>query len=258
MMGIFRAMVGLMKARTAGVLALALAAAACRGFNPRSYPAPELLFAASMRQFRAGHFDRALAGFQQVTYDVPGRDTLMPIARFYLAESHFGEQDLFTAAREFRRVADEYPTHQLAPQALLRAGDAYAALWRRPELDPSHGQTAVATYQELQGRFPGSQPAGVAGVRLLEINEQFAAKEYQTGLFYYRRRFYDSGIIYFRNLIATYPNTTLVPAAFVKLVESYRAIGWREEEQETCQTLRQYYAQRADVREACGDGSLRR
>ena len=45
-------------------------------------------------------------------------------------------------------VSDETPNSPLAPLALERAGDVYADLWRRPELDPTYGQTALATYRE--------------------------------------------------------------------------------------------------------------
>ena len=39
---------------------------------------------------------------------------------------------------------------------LLRVGDVYSDLWRRPELDPTYGQTALSTYQELLNRYPNS------------------------------------------------------------------------------------------------------
>lgn len=236
----------------------ALWLAGCHHFNARSYTNPEDLFRASMREFRSGRYQSAFLGFQKLTFDLPGRDTLAPRARYLMAESYFGLRDYVTAAREFRRVADENPTDALAPDALLRAGDAYAQLWRRPELDPTNGQTALATYQELQGRFPDARAAAVAGVRIGALNEDFAAKEYQNALFYFRRGAYDSAILYFKALIATYGSTAVVPDAWVKLVRSYHAIGYRDEEQETCAHLLQYYATRADVRQACGNGSLRR
>src|SRR2546430_8850043 len=32
-------------------------------------------------------------------------------------------------------------------------------LWRKPELDPSYGESALAIYQELAGRYPGTDAA---------------------------------------------------------------------------------------------------
>jgi len=244
--------------RFCAAAACLVVASACHHFNPRSFNGPEALFRGAMREFRAGRFQRALTGFQQLTGDLPARDTLVPQVRFFLAECQFGQRDFVTAAREFRRVADEFPTDSLAPWALLRAGDAHAELWRRPELDPANGQTGLATYQELQGRFPDARAATVAGARLRQLNDQFAAKAYQNGMFYFRRGAWDSAILYFKDLIATYPSASLVPDAYVRLVRAYRAIGYREEMQEVCETVRQFFGTRADVRQACGDGSLRR
>jgi len=236
---------------------LPLAALACHHFNPRSYPAPADLLRASLRELRAGRYDRAQQGFQALTFNIGTRDTLYPLARYYLAESYFGQQDYASAAREFRRVSDETPTFRLAPDALLGAGDAYEAQWANTALDPTSGQTALATWQELQGRFPDSPAARIAAVRMRALNERFASKEMNNALFYYQRSAYDSAILYFKDLIASYPSSALVPEAYVYLVRSYRAIGWKDEQGAFCDQLRTYYAaffsQRADVRDLCGD-----
>jgi len=239
-------------------MALLLGAAACARFNPQAFRDTESLYEASLRAFRRGAFDHAQAGFQKLTFDLTSRDSLFTQARFYLAETYFGQRDYVIAAREFRRVSDESPESPLAPTALLRAGDANEQLWRRPELDPASAQTALATWQELQGRYPESPAAAISFGRIRALNEEFARKEFETGLFYFRRGGFDSAILYFRNLIATYPSSTLVPESFILLVRSYRAIGYREEDQETCTHLAQYYPTRADVRELCGNRTARR
>ncbi len=239
------------------LLGLALVAA-CHHFDPRSYTVPEDLYVATMQQFRTGHFDRALAGFQAITYSVGARDTLYPLARFFLAESYFGQGDFATAAQEFRRAADENPNHRLAPVALLRAADSYARLWDRPDLDASNGQTALATYQELAGRFPDAPATRIANARLRALNERFARKEMDVALFYFRRNAFDSAILYFKDLIASYPSTSLVPAAYVYIVRSYKAIGYTDQEAEFCNALRQFYPQLSDAKRYCGNGTAGR
>ena len=252
----------LRRARMAGGrlawLAVLLGAAACARFNTQAFRDSESLYQASLRAFRRGAFGNAQAGFQKLTFDLTSRDSLFTQARFFLAETYFGQRDYVIAAREFRRVSDESPESPLAPTALLRAGDANEQLWRRPELDPSSAQTALATWQELQGRYPDSPAAAISFGRIRALNDLFALKEYENGLFYFRRGGFDSAILYFRNLIATYPSSTLVPESFVLLVRSYRAIGYREEDQETCSHLVQYYPTRTDVRELCGNRTARR
>lgn len=252
-----RGLIGRAGVRACGrvvLLGLGLGVAGCHKFDPRSYTTPSNLYLATLREFRHGNFTRAETGFTKLTFDLPAGDTLVVRARYYLAECKFGLGDYVTAAREFRRVADDSPGDALAPEALLRAGDAHAQLWRRPELDPVSGQTALATYQELVGRYPEARASAVASVRMRFLNDQFALKEYETGLFYLRRGAYDSAILYLRSVIAQYPTAAIVPDAFVRLVRAFKAIGYREEMEEACGTLRQYYGRRADVRELCGNG----
>jgi outer membrane assembly lipoprotein YfiO len=243
--------------RAIAALGLAVLAGGCHKFNARSFPEPLDLFRAAMREFRAGRFEQAQTGFQALSFNVGARDSLYPLAHFYLAESYFGQEDYPTAAREFRRVSDENPTFRLAPDALLRAADAHAAQWDKPALDATEGQTALATYQELQGRFPDAPAARIAALRIRALNERFASKEMDNALFYFQRNAYDSAILYFKDLIATYSSSRLVPDAYAYLVRSYVAIGWKDEQAAFCEQLRLYYAafyrQRADVRGLCGD-----
>ena len=236
----------------AGVL---LAGSAChRGARPDAL-APATQYSEAMRRFREGDFQHAHDILNRMLFDIPARDTLAPRARFYLGETYFGMGDYIQAAREFHRVADDFPQDALAAYGLLRSADSYARMWRRPELDPSQGETAVAGYQELTGRYPDSPAAQLGQVRLQALQEQFAAKDFANALFYFRRGAYDSAILYLRSLIATYPSSSVVPDAFVKLVQAYRAIGYREEREETCAHLRQYFGGRADVRQVCGSGN---
>jgi outer membrane protein assembly factor BamD len=244
-------------ARKLPVVALCCVAA-CARFDPRHYTVPEDLYQASMHQFRAGHYDKSQAGFQAVTFSVGARDTLYPLARYFLAESYFGEADYATAAQEFRRVADENPNHRLAPDALLRAADAYAKMWEKPDLDPTAGQTALATYQELAGRFPEASASRVATTRLQALYEKFAQKEMDIALFYFRRNAFDSAILYFKDLIASYPSTALVADAYVYIVRSYHAIGYTDQEAQFCNALRQFYPQLADAKRYCGNGTAGR
>ncbi len=235
---------------------------ACQHFDPGAYPVPETLYQASLRLFRTGHYAKAQEGFRKLTYDLSASDTLNILSRFFLAETYFGQGDYLTAAREFRRVTDENPTFRLAARALLRAGDAYGAMWTNTQLDPTNGRIALATYQEVQARFPGTAAAGMASVRIVALNEKLARKEMDNALFYYERGAYDSAILYFKDLIATYPSVTLVPDAYAYLIRSYKAIGWADEQAAFCGQLQQYYGQylahRADIQALCGDRVARR
>ena len=155
------------------------------------------------------------------------------------------------AAREFRKTSDDTPNDPLAADALLRVGDVYADLWRRPELDPSYGQTALATYQELVNRYPGTNAATRAQGRIADLQERFAYKEYRAALYYFKLKAYDSAILYLKDVAATYPRAAITPEALVKLVQAYQKLGYKEDVEETCGYIRRFHPDAAKRYRVC-------
>lgn len=243
------------------VLVALLSLAGCgRGNQPRT-PAPlrsevsraelDTLWGRAMAQYSAGHWRDAATLFERVTLEVPATDTLAVAAHFRLAECYFGQKSQLQAAREFRRVSDDAPTSHLAPEALLRAGDAYADLWRKPQLDPTYGQTALSTYQELLNRYPDTPAAARARLQIGQLEEFFAVKELRSAEYYFRLKAYDSAILYLKDLVATYPRTSVTPAALLKLVAAYRIVGYTEDLQETCGYIRRFHPATLGLDHSC-------
>lgn len=225
---------------------------ACGGGNVATNIDPEALQDSAMSAYRRGDCDRATDAFQRLQFEVPQRDPRMPVARYYLAECLLRDGQRLEAARQFRRVADEFPRAPLAPDALLRAADAYSQLWTNPALDPTYGETARSTLGELLTRYPSSTAAARARIRIAELNDEFAEKEYENGEYYFRFRAFDSAIIYYRDVVANYPESRYAPLAVLKLIETYGRIGYDEEKRGMCDHLQRYYPDAAEQAEGCG------
>jgi len=200
---------------------------------------------------RHGKWGDAQKLLERVLLEFGPGDPRIPQAHYWLGEAHFAQGRQLEAARDFRKTSDDTPNHPMAPEGLLRVADAYADLWRRPELDPTYGQTALATYQELLNRYPGSSAAKRAQLRIAELNERFAYKTYRAAMFYYRLKAYDSAILYLKDLIANYPKSAVAPDALVKLVHAYRSLGYREDVQETCDYIRRFHPKASGAGEVC-------
>lgn len=200
---------------------------------------------------RRGKWGDAQKLLDRVLLEFGPGDARIPQAHYWLGEANFAQGRQLEAAREFRKTSDDTPNHPMAPEALLRVADAYADLWRRPELDPTYGQTALATYQELLNRYPGGNAAKRAQLRMAELNERFAYKTYRAAMFYYRLKAYDSAILYLKDLIANYPKSVVAPDALVKLVHAYRTLGYREDVQETCDYIRRFHPKASGAGEVC-------
>lgn len=246
----------MMMRRTIWMMAVAaLALGACRpgraGGRVQQIPEASAQLESAMAQFRRGDFRRAQVSLQRVMFELSPGQPEMAQARYYLAECYFQNGDRVQAASEFRKVADEFPNTEYAPLALLRAGDANLRLWRRAELDPTYGETALAIYQELAGRYPDTDAAARARPHVRRLENQFAEKTYKNGMFYLKRKAYDSAIIYFKDVIANFPNAQRAPDALMRLVDSYRAIRYTDELQETCAHLRRFYPNAAGLDRSC-------
>ena len=201
--------------------------------------------------FRNGRWKKANELFQKVTAEFPPGDPRVAQAHFYLGEVQFARSENLDAVREFRRVSDESPNDPLASEALLRVGDAYAALWKRPELDPTYGTTALAAYNELLSRYPGTSAAERGEKKVAALQEKFAIKQYKAALYYLRYKAYDSAILYLKDLVATYPRASIAPEALLRLIGAYQRLGYKEDVRETCGYLRRFHPRAPGVSEAC-------
>jgi outer membrane protein assembly factor BamD len=239
--------------RCFALLALALLAACHRqSFVPIKFGSNEALFEASVRELTRRKWDNAVAGFERLTTSLPARDPLLPRSYYYLGKAHEGRHEFILAAQAFSRVPESFPEDTLAAAATFEAGIAYSRLWRKPTLDADYGETALATLQSFLVAYPDSPLVPRAEAEVKRLMEWFSTKNYETGVFYMKRKAYDPAIIYFKDAARLYPETQHARLSLLKLVEAYRKIHYREELAETCGTLRERYPSDRGVIDACG------
>lgn len=238
--------------RTVVLLALAGVGGCSRGFKLGRYTTNETLYKAAHEQFERGKWDNAVAAFEKLTFDLPARDTLLPSAHWYLARAYTRRSDHLLAAQAFNRFSESFATDSLADDAMFAAGQSYQRLWRRPSLDPNYGELALSTYQGLLGLYPDTELADSTNRQIGVLQEWFAAKDYESGLYYFRRKAFDSAIIYFKDVVKNHPQTAKSREAYLRLAESYEAIRYREDKKDVCATLQQRHPKDPDVLVVCG------
>jgi outer membrane protein assembly factor BamD len=244
----------MISSRRALVATLLLLAAACHPeFEITKFPTNEALYRAATEEFARGRWDNAVAAFEKLTTDLPARDTLLPRAHWYLAQAHQHKAEWVLAATSFSRLTESFPDDTLADDAALESARSYRKLWRKPALDPTYGENALASYNTLLGLYPTSPLIPQARKELSELEEMFAQKNYLSGMYYFRRGGYDSGIIYFKDVVSRYPASAASRLAQLRLVDSYKKIRYREDAVEACATLRKSFPDDADVRTTCAD-----
>jgi outer membrane protein assembly factor BamD len=237
--------------RAAAGLLLGLAAACRPDFKLNQYKTHDELFRAGLREFGRRKWDNAIAAFEKLTLELPARDSLLPRSYWYLATAHERQGEHLLAAQSYTKLVETFVEDTLADDAALEAARSYRRLWRKPSLDPTYGETALATYNTLLGLYPTSPLVPAAQKEVADLENWFAIKNYDAGMFYFRRKGFDSAILYFKNVLERWPTAPQTRVASVRLVEAYKAIRYREDAAELCTQLRRKYANDADVRRVC-------
>jgi len=196
-------------------------------------------------------WEAAAATFDRVELELPRDDRRTLIGRVYLGELYVKAGSYLQGVREYRRLVDENPTDSLAPEALLRAGNAYRALWRSPDLDPTYGLTAQSVYSELLTRYPASPAAKQANAEIANLSEWFAQKAYKDASFYVKYKAYESAIMYLKALVVDYPRAPIVPTALADLIQVYRKLGYAEDIKDKCAYMRRDWSATPQFAKAC-------
>jgi outer membrane protein assembly factor BamD len=227
-------------------------AACAQGFRVDKFGSDiEGLYKAGVAELGLKHWDNAIAAFEKLTTDLPARDSLLPRSQYALGKSRLGKQEYLLAAQAFTKLAESYPEDSTADDALYESARAYQKLWRSPELDSQYGVTAQATFRTLITVYPDSPKRKDAERELLALDEMFATKEYLSGYYYLRRKAYDPAILYFKTVVNTYPGTAKAREAYLRMIESYRVIQYKEEAAEMCAAVRQRFASDVEVQRLC-------
>jgi outer membrane protein assembly factor BamD len=125
-------------------------------------------------------------------------------------------------------------------------------MWRKPVLDAEYGENALTQFQSLVGLYPNSPLIPKAEEQLARLDEWFATKDFETGYHYLKRKAYDSSIIYFKDVIKLHPEAKKTREAYLRLLDAYHAINYKEDARELCDQMRTKYPNDRDVKDACG------
>lgn len=236
-----------------GLVLVVLAAMACKpAFNAGGFGSTDALYDAAVKEFNARRWENAVHAFERLTTELSPRDPRIATAYMYLAKSQEKRGDHLLAAKSFSRVYELMPQDTLADDALFASALAYQRMWRKPVLDAEYGQNAITQFQTLETLYPQSPLIARADAQLTRLDEWFAEKDYETGYHYLKRKAYDSSIIYFKDVIRLHPKAKKTRDAYLRLLEAYRAIKYRDDARDLCDAMRKAYTNDRDVSRACG------
>ena len=220
-------------------LATALSLAACSSDDAPKEAAeapPEKLYSDALDQLDRANWQQCAQGFDEVErqhpYSVWARRAILMSAYCYYQANKYTEA--ITAADRFITL---HPGNKEAPYAYyLKAVSLYEQIVDVGR-DQRRTEQAMASLTELIRRFPQTDYARDARLKLDLTRDHLAGKEMSIGRYYLRRNEYVAAINRFRTVIEKYQTTSHVPEALHRLVECYLSLGVKKEAQTAAAVL---------------------
>ncbi|MDO9224005.1 MAG: outer membrane protein assembly factor BamD [Caulobacter sp.] len=217
----------------AAILFLAIAAsltvAGCAGEKPKPRLAyeerpVELLYSTGALRLDQGRWTEAVAYFQEVERQHPysewsRRSILMT------AYSHYQANMYADAIKDSERFIQLYPGNPSVVYAYYLKATCYFEQIVDVGRDQAATEQAQAALLEIIQRFPRSEYAADARLKVDMVNDQLAGKEMAIGRYYLRQGQTLAAIGRFRTVVDRYQTTTHTPEALYRLVEAYLTVG---------------------------------
>lgn len=216
------------KLLTVAFLGMTLSVAACSSDNDAEIAyeerAVEQIYNKAVDYMNEGNFRQAAAEFDEVERQHPysqwaRRATLMAAYCYY----EFNDYD--SAILAAQRFIALHPGNEDVAYAYYLMGMSYYEQISDVGRDQKMTQNALATLSEVVRRFPDTEYARDARLKVDLTFDHLAGKEMEIGRYYLNRHSYVAAINRFRQVIVNYQTTTHVPEALHRLTEAYLSLG---------------------------------
>ncbi|MFZ5790710.1 MAG: outer membrane protein assembly factor BamD [Pseudomonadota bacterium] len=224
-------------ALAAFAVAAGLALGACSSEEPKiPEQPPEVLYNKAYDLIQAGKFQQASKMFDEVERQHP-YSTWAVQAELMSAYAHYVNNEYDDAIIALDRFIELHPGHRNAPYAYYLKALSYYEQITDVGRDQKNTELALQALAEVVARFPNTDYARDASLKLDLTRDHLAGKEMEIGRYYETRGQWVAAINRFRTVIEKYQTTTHVPEALSRLVECYLALGVKDEAQTAAAVL---------------------
>ncbi len=225
--------------RLLGALALAvpLAATACSS-EPEEYVErpPEELYNEAFQAMRDERYPVAAKNFEEVERQHP-YSTWATQAQLMAAYAYYEDNSYDDAIAALDNFIRDHPGNPKVAYAYYLKALSYYERIADVARDQRMTEDALQALTEVVNRFPDSDYARDARLKIDLTRDHLAGKEMNIGRYYLDRGQYLAAINRFRRVIENYQTTTHVPEALHRLTECYLALGITDEAQTAAAVL---------------------
>jgi len=136
-------------------------------------------------------------------------------AQYYLGLSHYSLGEYIISAAEFSKLINNMPQSPLVPDAQFMLGMSYYQMSPRAALDQEYTKKALRAFQLYVEDFPSHSRREEVEIKLLELREKLAEKEFLNAELYRKMYRLRSSLIYYEIVLERYYDTTWADNALV-------------------------------------------
>jgi len=219
-------------------LLLLLALPACSGDDEPEYVErpPEELYTDAHNALQAAEYQTAARLFDEVERQHP-YSTWATQAQLMAAYAYYEQNAYDDAVIALERFIELHPSHRNAAYAYYLKALCYYEQISDVARDQKNTQLALDSLVEVVRRFPNTDYARDASLKIDLTRDHLAGKEMEIGRYYERQGHYLAAVNRFRRVIERYQTTTHVPEALHRLTECYLALGIKDEAQAAAAVL---------------------
>jgi outer membrane protein assembly factor BamD len=200
----------------------------------------EDIYNEAMDHVQAGRYKSAATTFDEVERQHPYSKWATK-AQIMAAYTHYADAKYDDAIITLDRFIELHPGNDDVAYAYYLKGLSYYEQISDVARDQRMTENALATFTDLVRRFPDTDYARDALLKIDLTHDHLAGKELNVGRYYLRAGHELAAIGRFRLVIEKYGTTTHVPEALHRLTEAYLALGIVEEARYTAAVLRHNY-----------------
>jgi outer membrane protein assembly factor BamD len=188
----------------------------------------ELLYATGADRLDRRLWSQAVGYFQEVERQHPysewsRRSILMQ------AYAHYESNDYAEAVADADRFIQLYPGNPAAAYAHYIKAICYFEQIVDVGRDQAATAQALDALRTVVQRYPATEYAADARLKIDMVNDQLAGKEMTVGRYYLRQGDTLAAVNRFKTVVDRYQTTTHAPEALYRLVESYLTLGLLDE-----------------------------
>ncbi|HVZ28319.1 MAG TPA: outer membrane protein assembly factor BamD [Rhizomicrobium sp.] len=196
----------------------------------------DAIYAAAWQQINKGNWEQAAAQFNEVDRQHPysvwaRRAQLMSAFCSYQANKY---DDAVTTADQY--ISLHPGSQEVAYAFYLKAISLYEQIVDVGR-DQSKTQEALVALQDVVQRFPDTEYARDATLKIDLTNDHLAGKEMEVGRYYLTRGNYIGAVNRFRAVVDQYQTTPQIAEALERLTEAYYSLGLDSEAQTAAAVL---------------------